>query len=122
MSRILARLAAFNFFVLLLTFAVGWLSRWRGSLTNGDDPTYMIHLYLGLLAVILTLGVHCLIFTYFLGTGRWVKEVALAYRLPDAAAALDARLEAAHLSGGTSGHAGADRHGRGRRRRAAPRV
>ncbi|HEY7426332.1 MAG TPA: hypothetical protein VH682_19020 [Gemmataceae bacterium] len=84
MSRILARLAAFNFFVLLLTFAVGWLSRWRGSLTNGDDSTYMIHVYLGLLAVILTLGVHCLIFIYFLGTGRWVKEVALAYRLPDA--------------------------------------
>jgi hypothetical protein len=27
--------------------------------------------------------VHCLIFTYFLGTGRWVKEVALAYQLPD---------------------------------------
>src|SRR5581483_9935852 len=24
-----------------------------------------------------------LIFTYFLGTGRWVKEVTLAYDLPD---------------------------------------
>jgi hypothetical protein len=23
------------------------------------------------------------VFIYFLGTGRWVKEVALAYRLPD---------------------------------------
>jgi hypothetical protein len=33
---------------------------------------------------LLTLFVHCLIFTYFLGTGRWVKEVALAYGLPDA--------------------------------------
>jgi len=83
MSRILARLAAFNFFVLLLTFAVGWLSRWHGSLTNNDDPTFMIHFYLSLFAVLLTLGVHCLIFIYFLGTGRWVKEVALAYRLPD---------------------------------------
>jgi hypothetical protein len=31
-----------------------------------------------------TLLVHCLIFTYFLGTGRWVKEVKLAYDLPDA--------------------------------------
>jgi hypothetical protein len=84
MSRILARLAAFNFSVLLLTFAVGWLSKSRGSLTNGDDATYMIHFFLGLFAVILTLGTHCLIFIYFLGTGRWVKEVALAYRLPDA--------------------------------------
>jgi hypothetical protein len=85
MSRILARLAAFNFFVLLLTFAVGWLSRWRESLAkNIDDPTFTIHFYLGLFAVLLTLGVHCLIFIYFLGTGRWVKEVAIAYRLPDA--------------------------------------
>src|SRR5215472_10787120 len=84
MSRILARLAAFNFLVLLLAFAVGWLSRWRGSVTSADDPTYMIHFLLGLFAVILTLGTHCLIFIYFLGTGRWVKEVALAYRLPDA--------------------------------------
>lgn len=84
MSRILARLAALNFFVLLLAFAVGWLSRGRGSLISPDDPTYLIHFYLGLLAVLVTLGVHCLIFIYFLGTGRWVKEVALAYRLPDA--------------------------------------
>jgi len=84
MSRILARLAAFNFSVLLLTFAVGWLSRWRGGLTNIEDPTYPIHFYLALLAVLLTLATHCLIFIYFLGTGRWVKEVAIAYRLPDA--------------------------------------
>jgi hypothetical protein len=84
MSRILARLAAFNFLVLLLAFAVGWLSRWRGGLTNIDDPTYPIHFYLALLAVLVTLATHCLIFIYFLGTGRWVKEVAIAYRLLDA--------------------------------------
>jgi hypothetical protein len=84
MSRILARLAAFNFLVLLLAFAVGWLSRWRGSLLNLNEPTYPIHFYLGLIGVLVTLGTHCLIFIYFLGTGRWVKEVALAYRLPDA--------------------------------------
>ena len=41
MSRILARLAAFNFFVLLLTFTMGWMSRWRESLAkNIDDPTF----------------------------------------------------------------------------------
>jgi len=31
----------------------------------------------------MTLFVHCLVLTYFLGTGRWVKEVCLAYGLPD---------------------------------------
>jgi hypothetical protein len=84
MSRILARLAALNFFVLLLTYAVGWLSRWRGSLASADDSTYTVHFLLGLFSVLVTLAVHCLIFIYFLGTGRWVKEVALAYRMPDA--------------------------------------
>ncbi len=84
MSRILARLAAFNFFVLLLTFAVGWLSRWRGSLREPRRSALSDPLLPGLFAVLLTLGVHCLIFIYFLGTGRWVKEVAIAYRLPDA--------------------------------------
>jgi hypothetical protein len=85
MSRILARLAAFTFLMLLLTFVVGWLSRWRGSLRfNRDDPTFDIHLYLALFTLLLTLAVHCLIFIYFLGTGRFVKEVAIAYQLPDA--------------------------------------
>ena len=83
MSRILARLAAFNFLVLLLTYGIGWLSYCRGSVTRADDSTYMVHFLLGLFAVLLTLAVHCLIFIYFLGTGRWVKEVALAYRIPD---------------------------------------
>jgi hypothetical protein len=83
MSRILARLAAFNLLTLLLTYGVGWLSWCRGSVTRADDSTYMLHFLLGLFAVLLTLAVHCLIFIYFLGTGRWVKEVALAYRLPD---------------------------------------
>jgi predicted ferric reductase len=83
MSQILVRLAAFNFVTLVATFTVGWLSRSRGGLANGADPLYPLHFYLGLFAVLLTLAVHCLLFIYFLGTGRWVKEVALAYRLPD---------------------------------------
>src|SRR5205823_2923338 len=55
----------------------------RDGVNRGDDSTYMIHFFLGLASVLVCLGVHCLIFIYFLGTGRWVKEVANAYRLPD---------------------------------------
>jgi hypothetical protein len=84
MAQILARLAVFDLLALLATFIVGWVSFARGSRGNADDPTYMLHFYLALLAVTATLAVHCLIFIYLLGTGRWVKEVALAYRLPDA--------------------------------------
>jgi hypothetical protein len=83
MTRILSRLAAFTLVLLTAAFAVGWLSFYRGSRANPDDPLYDLHVYLGLAAGITALGVHCLVFIYFLGTGRWVKEVALAYRLPD---------------------------------------
>jgi amino acid transporter len=83
MSQILARLAAINLLTLTVTFAVGLVSFFRSSAANPDDPTYLLHFGLGLFSVLLTLAVHCLIFIYFLGTGRWVKEVAIAYRLPD---------------------------------------
>jgi hypothetical protein len=83
MTRILSRLSAFNVLVLATAFVVGWISFYRGSLLDAEDRTYLLHLYLGLIAVIAALGVHGLIFIYFLGTGRWVKEVAIAYRIPD---------------------------------------
>ncbi len=83
MSQILARLAAVTLLSLAVTFAVGLASFLRGSAANPDDPTYLLHFSLGLFSVLLALAVHCLIFIYFLGTGRWVKEVAIAYRIPD---------------------------------------
>jgi hypothetical protein len=85
MSQILTRLAVFNFLALLTTFGVGLLSYLQSGVTDQDSPAYPLHLYLGLFAVIVSnLGLHCLVFIYFLGTGRWVKEVAIAYQLPDA--------------------------------------
>jgi hypothetical protein len=84
MTAILTRLSALNLLALVATFAVGLLSWSRHAVDDGGDPTYPLHFYLGLFTVLSTLALHCLIFIYFLGTGRWVKEVALAYRLPDA--------------------------------------
>jgi hypothetical protein len=48
-----------------------------------DKDLFLVHFVLGLCTVLGCLLVHCLIFIYFLGTGRWVKEVALAYKIPD---------------------------------------
>jgi hypothetical protein len=84
MSRIFSVLAAVNAVGLLASFVLGWMSKLQGSRFDRDDPTFMIHFLCGLFTAICTLLVHCLIFTYFLGTGRWVKEVTLAYDLPDA--------------------------------------
>ena len=77
MARLFRILAILNILALLVTFAVGAASKFW------DHELFLSHFTLGLFTAIGTLLVHCLIFTYFLGTGRWVKEVGLAYRLPD---------------------------------------
>jgi amino acid transporter len=82
MTQILFRLAAVTSFSLVAAFVAGLVSFFSGGVRS-PGPAYPLHFYLGLFAVLLTLAVHCLIFIYFLGTGRWVKEVALAYRMPD---------------------------------------
>ncbi len=84
MTVILSRLAALTFLALLTSFVLGLVSQARQALLHPEDVTFSLHFYLGLFSVLLTLAIHCLVFIYFLGTGRWVKEVALAYRIPDA--------------------------------------
>lgn len=83
MTRIFTTLAVLNMLGLLASFLIGLLSRLQDGVHHPEDPTYGIHFLLGLIVALLTLLVHCLIFTYFLGTGRWVKEVGLAYQLAD---------------------------------------
>lgn len=83
MTRIFTILAALDALALLSAFLFGVMSKLNDSVRDPRDSTYMIHFALGLTAAIITLLVHCLIFTYFLGTGRWVKEVRDAYDLPD---------------------------------------
>ncbi|MFN4260036.1 MAG: hypothetical protein ACK4RK_12140 [Gemmataceae bacterium] len=83
MTRIFGFLATLTTVLLTVTFIVGVMSMLRGSVHNPDDGTYLVHFVLGLSSAVCVLLVHCLIFTYLLGTGRWVKEVGLAYRLPD---------------------------------------
>jgi hypothetical protein len=83
MTRIFLTLASVNGMALIATFLLGVTSFLRRGVENPLDPVYQVHFLAGLITAILTLLVHCIIFTYFLGTGRWVKEVGLAYALPD---------------------------------------
>ncbi len=83
MTRIFLTLASLNALGLLASFLLGTVSMIRAGVRNPADPIYQIHFLVGLFTAIGTLLVHCIIFTYFLGTGRWVKEVGLAYALPD---------------------------------------
>ncbi len=84
MTRIFTIVAAVDSLLLIVSFALGTISKLRDGIHNPAEEIYWFHFLYGLLAAIFTLFVHCLIFTYFLGTGRWVKEVKLAYQLPDA--------------------------------------
>jgi nucleoside recognition membrane protein YjiH len=84
MTKILARLSAINFLGLLAASTFGLLNFLVPAHPDWAYTVSMLHIWVSLLFVFSTLAIHCLIFIYFLGTGRWVKEVALAYRLPDA--------------------------------------
>jgi hypothetical protein len=41
-----------------------------------------IHFLLGLLTILIVSLVHSIVFTFFLGTCKWVKEVVRVYRMP----------------------------------------
>jgi hypothetical protein len=82
MTRLFRVVAILTIVLLLATFGSGvysWLREGSSSSTN----VYLVHFVLGLTTALTALFVHCLALTYFLGTGRWVKEVCFAYGIPD---------------------------------------
>ncbi len=80
MTRIFTTLALADALALTVSFILGCWSRWGG---DPEHRLYILHFLVGLFSAVGTILVHCLIFTYLLGTGRWVREVTLAYQLPD---------------------------------------
>jgi cytochrome bd-type quinol oxidase subunit 2 len=83
MTRIFSTLASLLALALATSFLAGVASKLRDAAHNPNDSLYLVHFTLGLFTAIGALLIHCIIFTYFLGTGRWVKEVKLAYELAD---------------------------------------
>jgi hypothetical protein len=83
MTRIFTTLAVLVGLGLAASYGLGVVSFVRDSARNPADSTFLIHFTVGLFASLGTILLHCIIFTYFLGTGRWVKEVAIAYSIAD---------------------------------------
>ncbi len=83
MTRIFTTLALTDALALIVTFALGCWSKFGGGVRDESTSVYLLHFLFGVFTGIGTLLVHCLIFTYFLGTGRWVREVTITYSLPD---------------------------------------
>lgn len=78
MHRIFLGLAVTVGSLLVVSFVTGFFvpSGLGGSMHD-------LHFLLSLLTVMGTLLVHSIVFTYFLGTGKWVKEVVRVYELPE---------------------------------------
>jgi hypothetical protein len=83
MIRIFSTLAALITVLLLASAATGLYSLSVDGVHHPEQSIFFVHFNFGLFTAVGTLLAHCLIFTYFLGTGRWVKEVKIAYNLPD---------------------------------------
>lgn len=82
MTRTFSVLAACVILALVVTIGLGFFSFFL-EVSELKKQVFLVHFFLGLITALAVLLVHCIIFTYFLGTGRWVKEVSLAYQLPD---------------------------------------
>lgn len=81
MNRRFLVLAVVNVTLLALTYVVGFLAGPVPETPRLSART--AHFLLGLTSTMFTLLVHSIVYTYFIGTGKWVKEVVRVYGMPD---------------------------------------
>lgn len=83
MHRIFLGLAVTNGSLLLASYVVGLIAMGEARAPGTPDPWHLVHFLLGLFTLLTTLLVHSIAYTYFLGTGKWVKEVVRVYKMPE---------------------------------------
>ncbi|MBI4397592.1 MAG: hypothetical protein HY586_00525 [Candidatus Omnitrophica bacterium] len=74
MLPIFIGLAASNTILLFLTLGTG------AQFASGQVP-FGSHFAAGVFTALFTCGVHSIVFTYFIGTGKWIKEEVAKARL-----------------------------------------
>ena len=67
--------------LLVANFGLGILA--AGEPRGPHDIWHGIHLLFSLLTVVALLGVHSIVYTYFVATAKWAGEVVRVYQLPD---------------------------------------
>src|SRR5215217_7675522 len=81
MLRYFLVLAVTDGSLLVASFVVGLMASGEpqgpGTIWRG------VHVLLALLTTMTTLAVHSIVYTYFLATGKWAKEVVRVYALPE---------------------------------------
>ncbi len=83
MHRIFLGLAVTNGSLLLASYVVGLIAMGEPRGAGIPAPWHLVHFLLGLVTTMTTLLVHSIAYTYFLGTGKWVKEVVRVYGMPE---------------------------------------
>jgi hypothetical protein len=82
MERVFSRVAVFAVALLVATAGLGL---WLGDLHGQTDPQVLrwgtVHRLSGVLSALLVVLVNSMAVTYFIGTGRWCKEVVETYAL-----------------------------------------
>jgi len=85
MERVFSRVATFAVALLVATAGLGL---WLGDLHGQTDPQVLrwgtVHRLSGVLAALLVVLVNSMAVTYFIGTGRWCREVVETYGLDPA--------------------------------------
>ncbi len=102
MQRILTGLTVLNLLLLAAAFWLGLHAEPReavaatveASRIQALNAAFHRHFLVGLLAGIATLLVHSIVMTYFIGTGRWVKEAVARWRLDPALERATRKLKA----------------------------
>lgn len=84
MSTVFARVALFS---IALAVATAGLGLWIGDLHGQTDPAVLrwgtVHRLSGVFAGLMVVLVNSMAVTYFIGTGRWCREVVDTYRLDE---------------------------------------
>jgi hypothetical protein len=67
--------------LLLADFVLGFVA--SGAPHGPGSIARAMHVLFSLVTVVAVLGIHSIVYTYFIATGKWAKEVVQVYQLPD---------------------------------------
>jgi hypothetical protein len=95
MTRILPTLASFSLMLFAAAIVMGLTigDLYASPLAEATLQWRTRHMLTGIAAALAVTFVECIVVTYFVGTGRWCKEVTETYQLPPADLAESNRLK-----------------------------
>jgi hypothetical protein len=81
MNRIFLTLASLSILLLVAAFSIGLNIGDAAARDPAVQKTVSMHMLVAMGALIFSMLLHAIVFTYFIGTGRWIEETSEAYEL-----------------------------------------